>query len=188
MNTIKLNTIGEAPVKKVAGSGGNKYTYYDIRGLSEEDKLVAMDYAYVAKEIDGEVYYDCMGYKYRYDYINSIVAIGVDLSVRVGGPDGLFTIAEVSEGFFDNLPRITEEEFYTMPTQFTINNGETAYTYYYEEGMTWEEWVNSNYNIIGIVIERDYIRMNEGFVSSNDGVVRTYDTIVSGSYFVSYVD
>ena len=83
------------------GGGGNKYTYYDISGLSEEDKAKAMDYAYVAKEnADGTVYYDCMGLKYRNDYIAGIVAIGVDLSVRVGGPDGLFTIAEVSEGFF----------------------------------------------------------------------------------------
>lgn len=125
MNTIKLNTIGEAPIKKGAGGGGgNKYTYYDISRLSEEDKAKAMDYAYVAKEIDGEsIYYDCIGLKYRNDYISGIVAIGVDLSARVSGGDGLITIAEASEGLFDNLPRVTEEEFYgiTPPKNHSIS-------------------------------------------------------------------
>ena len=146
MNTIKLNTIGERPIKK-GGGGGNKYTYYDISGLSEEDKPKAMDYAYVAKEIDGgSIYYDCMGMKYRNNYTSGIIAIGVDFSARVGGPDGLFTIAETSEGLFDNLPRITEEEFYKIPTQFTFYDGETTKTYFYNEGMTWDEWIDSPYN------------------------------------------
>lgn len=72
--------------------------------------------------------------------------------------------------------------------QVTINLSDESKTYDYDRGMTWEEWVNSDYNTAGIVIERDYIMFNEGFVSSNDGFVRTYDTIVSGSYFVSYVE
>lgn len=123
MNTIKLNIIGEGPAKAKAqeggsGGGGNKYTYYDISGLSEEDKVKAMDYAYIAKEREGDdIYYDCMGLKYRENYIAGIIAIGVDLSALVGGSTKLETIQlmsirQASEGFFDNLPQITAEEFY----------------------------------------------------------------------------
>lgn len=115
MNTIKLNTIGERPIKKGGGGGGNKYTYYDISGLSEEDKIIALDFAYIAKEREGDkIYFDCMGMKYRNDYIAGIFAIGVDLSALVGGSDGMRSTASAAGGFFDNLPRITEEEFYDI--------------------------------------------------------------------------
>lgn len=115
MNTIKLNTIGERPIKKggASGGGGNKYTYYDISGLPEALKTQVMDYAYIAKERTGDdIFYDCIGLKYRNDYISDIIAVGVDLSVRVGRRDKLNTIAEKNGGLFDLLPRITEEEFY----------------------------------------------------------------------------
>lgn len=42
---------------------------------------------------------------------------------------------------------------------FTING--TSYTA--EDGMTWTEWVNSDYNTSGFVIDGDYIRSSGGF-------------------------
>ena len=48
--------------------------------------------------------------------------------------------------FFDNLPRITEEEFYKMPTQFTLRLNGLPKRYNYDKGMTWGEWIDSPNN------------------------------------------
>lgn len=185
MNTINLNTIGERPVKKVAGASGGNFVYYS-GGIQDFGEPVV--FASIIKTTD--MLFTSSGYWVMKGAFENIKGAGFDLSIKMSHPDSgeFVTIGEIITKFSKNWTQITEEEFYKMPNQFTFHDGETAKTYYYDESMTWEEWVNSNYNTEGIVIERDYIMFNEGFVSSNDGFVRTYDTIVRGSYFVSYVE
>ena len=58
--------------------------------------------------------------------------------------------------------------------------------YYAEEGMTWEEWINSEYNVDGIEIYNDSVFTNDGYISF-DGkkFVKPSDLVVDGNIYVS---
>jgi hypothetical protein len=79
---------------------------------------------------------------------NSMIGAGFDLSMKISHPESgeLVTVGEAIAEPSKNWTQITEEEFYKIPTMVAIDfSGETKY-YAYEEGMTWGEWVNSEYS------------------------------------------
>ena len=70
--------------------------------------------------------------------------------------------------------------------QFLMN----GVTYQYEDGMTWEAWVNSSYNTIGARIDsKDYLRMGSGsgekhIAKMSDGkIVSSFDYILQEEYY-----
>lgn len=165
MNTIKLNTIGERPIKKGGASGGgggltyfdltsemNYDVIYDILGISCVAKYKENDWTSIiqAPAIAGDISSPC-------------VAIGIDLNCRVNDVDEqsnfiseMTTLGEFFSRFRPEMtawPRITEEEFYdtSVPTfNFVIygdrDKNEKIGTYEYVQGMTWRDWVGSPFN------------------------------------------
>lgn len=195
MNTIKLNTIGEAPIKKGGASGGGgNYVYIDTSSITEfgdERMRMLLQISYPVKEmlLNGPIVFSTNAM--RADVTAPALAVGVDLNLKVSAADGSggFTpkpisleemITEYASWILD-LPRLTEEEFYN-PYVFSLEGS----LYNFEEGMTWGEWVDSKYNTAGFVIDNDHILYKGGYVSSGDGSMRAYDTMVSDSYYVDY--
>lgn len=90
------------------------------------------------------------------------------------------------------IPRITEEEFYNLDNggssliEFTINGA----TYQAEEGMTWGEFVESNYNdgSVEVNTKYGYIKRNTNYLSSPEsGYIMEGDAIISGFNY-QYLD
>jgi hypothetical protein len=195
MNTIKLNTIGERPIKKsgASGGGGGNYVYFDTSSLTVDDERMQMllQISYPVKEmmLDGLIVFSTNAM--RADVADPIVAVGIDLNLKITAADGSGGLApkpisleemitEYASWILD-LPRLTEEEYYN-PYIFFLEGS----LYNFEEGMTWGEWVNSKYNTAGFVIDNDHILYKGGYVSSGNGSMRAYNTMVSDSYYVNY--
>lgn len=68
---------------------------------------------------------------------NELATIGEIIS-SAGGYDAIFGEGAVTE--------ITKDEFYKIPPVLTIQIYDGIKSYLYEEGMTWGEWVNSEYS------------------------------------------
>ena len=117
MNTIKLNTIGEAPIKKVAGGGGN-YAYFDISGLSDGGKESFFSFASLAKLLqDGSVAVIPMALSLLMKSpTSSYLALAVDESAKILMNGEYATIGEMLSGVAGPAlpPRLTEEEFYSL--------------------------------------------------------------------------
>ena len=64
---------------------------------------------------------------------------------------------------------ITEEEFYKIRMFIDIDFSGKWKSYEYEEGMTWGEWVNSEYSEGDFTINREYIEAPNGRVHNQDG-------------------
>ena len=64
------------------------------------------------------------------------------------------TINLLSENSQSNLQTFT----FTISDEYNTN----PITYTAEEGMTWQQWVNSTYNTDGIIIEDDYVLNSSG--------------------------
>lgn len=169
MNTIKLNTIGERPIKKGAGGGGN-YVYYDTSSIPMEDERMQMllQISYSVKEVmlNGLMVFSTNAM--RVDVANPIIAVGIDPNLKLSVADSSGEIpaktlslgemiAEYASWILD-LPSLTEEEFYKIPPQFTVRYSGMSVeptTYSYDEGMTWREWCDSVYNTLGYTIGVD---------------------------------
>ena len=114
MNTIKLNTIGEAPVNKVAGGGGGNYVYYN---KSRDGNLTRfLQFASVGKVVINDI----TGFMpaiqivlFQIPSVN-ILALGFDRSLKVTDSSTLKLVAigETLDAIGVDLPQITEEEFY----------------------------------------------------------------------------
>lgn len=138
MNTIKLNTIGERPIKK--GGGGGNYVYYSgtMRDFSEFLSLASM--AKVAAD-SGIIYYP-MGMALYPDTFTSetnIIGAGFDLSMKISHPASgeLTTVGDVLAEFGVDWTQITEEEFYALPQpknhsisgEIYVSNNECTFGY-----------------------------------------------------------
>ena len=83
---------------------------------------------------------------------------------------------------------VTEPESVNI-IEFTITGFGNSYTLNAEEGMTWGEWVESEYNTIGFTngnSEGDWvgtIYYGVSFVYYNDNSLDAEDVIVSGGYY-----
>lgn len=116
MNTIKLNTIGERPVKKGGASGGGgNYVYYSC---SIDDVSELSVFASVVKiSNNGIIEFNGLSYIYAADLdLNSVIAFGFDANLRVTNysTGEVTALGEFVIPILDNLgiPRITEDEFY----------------------------------------------------------------------------
>lgn len=149
-----------------------------------------------------------------YDFADPL-AIGIDLStcLTVENEDGYSQIS-IEEMITDendwilNLPRITKEEFYNP--EFGIYFGYVNSPYngnelgfvplQYDKGMTWREWVDSNYNILeeigfpvsvweeGNTIRGYYESAMAWWIRTPDGEdVHPDDMIEDKTYRMSYV-
>jgi hypothetical protein len=166
MNTIKLNTIGERPIKKggASGSGGGGLTYFDLTSEMNYDAIYqVLDVSCVAKYKENDWTSLIQAPAVAGDLGSTCVAIGIDLNCRVNDVDEQFnyipkmtTLGEFLSRFFPEMvawPRITEEEFYdtSVPTYKVVIYGgrdkeEKIGTYEYVQGMTWQDWVGSRFN------------------------------------------
>lgn len=153
MNTINLNTIGEAPVKKVAGGGasggGGNYVYYRC---SLDDIAELAVFASVVKISNkGTIEFNGLSYIYMANLdLNSVIAVGFDTNLRVTNysTGEVTALGEFAIPILDNfgIPRITEEEFYKILPVFAIRFSDGTKNYTYEDGMTWGEWLNSEHS------------------------------------------
>jgi hypothetical protein len=116
MNTIKLNTIGEAPIKKSGASGGGgNYVYYRC---SIDDIAELAVWASVVKISNkGITEFNGLSYIYMAQLdLNSVIAFGFDPNLRVTNysTGEVTALGEFAIPILDNfgIPRITEEEFY----------------------------------------------------------------------------
>ena len=70
--------------------------------------------------------------------------------------------------------------------EFTITDYRETITYQSEEGMTWEEWVNSDYNPgKWMIIENDITLGVCGSVKYNDILVRPSEVIDKKNYTIT---
>ena len=178
MNTIKLNTIGEAPVKKVAG-GGENFKYFSLSEYNDNDDVKywacvygqyikyqwhqSSDDSQIPPQVSGKVSIRTGGgvYDLYWDEIDFLtVAVDMDARHYDEGDEAWFdpkSKLEMWSGVkFSDLKEISKEEFYEIPQIFTFKpsqvSDELKY-YMYKEGQTWGEWVNSSYNTIGAYVD-----------------------------------
>lgn len=147
MNTIKLNTIGEAPIKKggaSGGGGGGNYVYYRA-SVSEMGGYAGYSSVVKANFKGTNVF---LPFVDAQNIGMDILEWGFDTNLKITNPENM-TMTTVGDFIAEpskNWTQITEEEFYKIPTQFTfILDGEPKW-YDYKEGMTWGEWIDSPYN------------------------------------------
>lgn len=128
MNTIKLNTIGERPIKKGGASGGGgNYVYYDIRGADLTNSTwldAALSFSSIIRLAkDGFALYPPAGFAANYIQKGAVLqAFMIPTSLRYTQINtNNNTVTKVEWSTFDevikildeaNVPRITEEEFY----------------------------------------------------------------------------
>lgn len=150
MNTIKLNTIGEAPIKKGGASGGGSYVYY--RGTMKDFQDYALLSSIAKMDFNGQTVFPPTAFS----NIENIIAVGFDVSMKITNPENMTMItvgdfiAEASKGW----TQITEEEFYRDSN--ALEDGyfrvlseyeNTNVILQYDDGMTWRDWINSHYNL-----------------------------------------
>ena len=165
MNRIKLNTIGERPIKKGGASGGGNYVYFDTSSITEFGNETNALYGYACLIKEQISNGDIIVVTNYWSYCNTPpLAVCIDLNLKItawdeSGQNPLPEMTTIGEdiakyaSWILDLPRLTEEEFYkvapdpwTGPTlDVTRSNGEIV-TINYEEGMTWYEWCNSELN------------------------------------------
>lgn len=127
MNTIKLNTIGERPIKKGGASGGGgewNFIYVDTSSLTRNQAGHLMHYAYLIKSEDDEGYQDIFGYSHAIeDYKFLAMMFDLDVKFKSYDPESgeitEFVLTDILTGndgltleLFNALPRITKEEFF----------------------------------------------------------------------------
>lgn len=70
-------------------------------------------------------------------------------------------------------------------TKKKINFTIDGTSYEADEGMTWEQWVNSTYNTGGFVIRQPLVTINGRIVCTNSGVEQSQgDRITGGGIYV----
>lgn len=114
MNTINLNTVGEALVKKVAGGGGGgNYVYYSGSGDVFNGYMLA---SIIKVNVGSAILFIPPGMA---PYINSFTSENImgeafDLSMKISHPlTGEFiTIGKIIAENNKDWTQITEEEFY----------------------------------------------------------------------------
>lgn len=114
MNTIKLNTIGERPIKKGAGGGGGNYVYYSgtMRDFAEGVAMASI----IKANMDGDIVFMPPGVFWAPDAnAGNIIGAGFDTSMKMTSWDDfseLITVGDVIAEPSKDWTQITEEEFY----------------------------------------------------------------------------
>ena len=88
----------------------------------------------------------------------------------------------------DNIQRRLEEIFLSAPQLITFTIISTEYQA--EEGMTWTEWCESDYNTVGYFINSDYVCFDDGsfggashLIYTDYNSVKPTDKIISGEMY-----
>lgn len=139
--------------------GGGNYVYYSG---TMQDLAARISVASIIKtKTDDDIVFLPAGLFWPSNpNFESIIGAGFDTSMKITNEEGSGLIAvgdEIAE-FSKDWTQITEEEFYKIVPKFAIihhGGGENVTTHEYEEGMTWGEWVNSDYNTINALISDD---------------------------------
>ena len=101
-------------------------------------------------------------------YENLITVGEIPSSILFGEWTGRFNY---NVEFFSDIAKINIEYFDSF--------GETnMYEMQFQEGMTWEEWVNSSFNTVSAVISSDYIEMFSGYVIDSSFTFVDFDSII----------
>ena len=136
MNTIKLNTIGTP--KASGGNGGNggggsasSVEYLDVSGVNNDAHIILVNCAETTKSANDSGVYcglPLCGLRAFFGMANNVdtvIAVGIDFSRKIKANDGqgqsmewsiidFMTMMGINKEDIDALPRLTEEEFYTL--------------------------------------------------------------------------
>ena len=87
----------------------------------------------------------------------------------------------------DNFPDVIRERLQVIPQVTLISFTIAGTSYQAEEGMTWEQWVNSDYNTIGATIQNNLVVNSKGnaaldTVSSSSQTINAYEAYSWGPY------
>ena len=87
----------------------------------------------------------------------------------------------------DDFPDVIRERLQVIPQVTLISFTIAGTSYQAEEGMTWEQWVNSDYNTIGATIQNNLVVNSKGnaaldTVSSSSQTINAYEAYSWGPY------
>lgn len=192
-----------------ASGGGGNYVYYNKP--SDGNLSTFVQFASVGKVVMNDIirFMSATEVVLYNIHADNILALGVDMSLKVTDYETLklVTIGEILDAIGEDLPRLTEDEFY-LKSHFMITNGilnaddsTLPLTFKYDEGMTWREWINSPYNAYGYFIEGQQVigvfvrKTREGFPEScpiaysgfDGSVTVTPDEKIEGRGYFIYV-
>ena len=148
-----------------ASGGGGNYVYYSgtMQDFSEGVAMASI----IKANMNGDIVFKPSGVFWSTDANSDIIiGAGFDTSMKMTSWDDsseLITVGDVIAEPSKEWTQITEEEFYKAPAQFTLMYGDEPKTFFYIEGMTWGEWVNSDYNDGNFSIEE--LNLGEGVTS-----------------------
>lgn len=159
MNTIKLNTIGEGPAKaKAQEGGGGNYVYY-LAGPQAVLETYTLSSIVRVHNTEGTAVFLTPAVCTANSQESNFIAIGFDASLKItdlreDAELGITTIGELVIPLLDQagLIRITEEQFYRILPAYCVLSADTSHIIRFDEGMTWREWINSDYNTIGVYV------------------------------------
>lgn len=206
MNTIKLNTIGEGPAKaKVQEGGGGRLLYgpyhrwsadpsqYAVLARMVYDEMIAiLPYNLalnVVEQNPGIAAITCMALDPTWKMFNLSMDERIEFSGDLLSEMGVDTSLMKEDEFYDITPRIWISLYQLNPIDNWVDDDRWCH---YEIGMSWNEWVNSDFNTIGLIINDEGnvsyppIEGRGGFVlraisSSSTTPVKSED-VVKGMY------
>ena len=183
-------------------SGGGGMAYFDVRGKADSLGELFM-FAYCRRLNTGEY----TGYVPPFVIQNNLdsveaVSIPTNVTMRIGAEGSIFSTSDIVSQFEETgAVRITREQFYgELPKSYTFTVEYDGYdieptTYKYDEGMTWEDWCNSSYNIHGFEIDYGVIGYdpkyhNRGLVADSfgNGVEPHHKIIDSERYLLQILE
>lgn len=178
-NVSFIETAGSVINDSYQIQGGSTIEYIDVTGLDEDMRWAFLNYSSLAKWKDsysGDVYISPTLFAKRGadDLYEEAMAIAIDFSAMVTvTADSLGSVKEsmsleygYSLEMLDFIPRITKEEFYNIEGGNSISFTIDGTSFIAEEGMTWLDFVNSEY-------------------SNDDFYVNAYDVKYQGFVFAS---
>ena len=187
----------EFPAGGGASGGGGNYVYYSG---TERDFAEGVAMASIIKaNLDGDIVFMPSGVFWTPDAnTENIIGAGFDTSMKMTSRDDsseLITVGDVIAEPSKEWTQITEEEFYKIPTQFTVLTSEDV-VYEFIEGQSWRDWINSSANqgniYIGEFAGKECVRVIDSggndfqlYVGSTSQLTHPDDTLVAGEvYFV----
>ena len=133
MNTIKLNTLGDKVIVRKTADGGNEGG--DTGGTGGNMEYISLeDVNFASTAVRTALIKMSYAFKYLYEHDGSkniiitamynkpenatVYAVAIDFSFKIGDKSMIFSVkeylAQMAGLDTDTLPRITEEQFYTL--------------------------------------------------------------------------
>lgn len=153
------------------GGGGADWIYLDIRGLYGEDLASFLETAFIVQKTSGDatqvtVYnwtrQNATPAEYPAIGISNVLLKNLWVDENTMQDMKLVDMMRANPKF-DSIPQLTEEQFYSgkFDAIAIYKDGEVLYLNY-DEGSTWEEWINSKHNTIGLGGSGDFISSSDG--------------------------